>query len=194
MQRRCLSFLLKTKNFSFSANRDPLNPASGLLLGHSPPRQLPRKDGYHVASLHFKTYAPNLSRMDLAVEFARRTAAALDMPCSNVTHLPTRTERQAVPTGPFVHKKSQETYWRKTHKRMLKIWDTDERVVSVWLQYIAEHALPGVEYSAKQFVWRDVGFGAKLKPVGLSESSDGVQADVSQAATSTEEQIQKASG
>jgi ribosomal protein S10 len=161
-----------------SLNRSPAQPINGLLLANTPPKQIKPSQGIHVASLHFRTHGPNRHRMDLAVEFARRAAAALNMPCSNVSHLPTRTELQTVPSGPFVHKKAQENYWRKTHKRMLQIWDADERVVGVWLQYLAKHALPGVAYKSQQFVFRPLGFGREIRPVGAEDQA------------STEEQVQ----
>lgn len=83
--------------------------------------------------------------------------------------LPTRTELQTVPTGPFVHKKSQENFWRKTHKRALKLWDADEESLSVFLEYLRTNAVPGVGIRAQQVLYRPVGFSNDYQAKEQSE-------------------------
>jgi len=46
--------------------------------------------------------------------------------------------------SPFVHKKSQENFERKTHKRAIKAWDADPEVVHRWITYLRANAMPGV--------------------------------------------------
>jgi hypothetical protein len=43
-----------------------------------------------------------------------------------------------------VHKKSQENFERKVHKRMVKAWDTDPEVIRRWVAYLRRHELGGV--------------------------------------------------
>lgn len=141
---------ITARGFSSSAEQCLL--ANSLPIQHKPTHK------YHVATLHFRSYTPAVAQLNLAVEFARRTTAALSIPCSNVVSLPTRTELQTVPTGPFVHKKSQENFWRKTHKRALKLWDADEESLSVCLEYLRTNSIPGVGIRVQQVLYRPVGF------------------------------------
>ena len=143
--------------------------AEQCLLANSLPMQHKPSHKYHVATLHFRSYTPAIAQLNLAVEFARRTSAALAIPCSNVVSLPTRTELQTVPTGPFVHKKSQENFWRKTHKRALKLWDADEESLSVFLEYLRTNSVPGVGIRAQQVLYRPVGFSNEYQ---VKEQSD----------------------
>ncbi|RIB01446.1 hypothetical protein C2G38_2010017 [Gigaspora rosea] len=70
--------------------------------------------------------------MDFYIDFARRSAYALNMPCSGTIYLPTKTSRWTAICGPFVHKKSQENFERK-NKRLLVIKNTNRFVVERWL-------------------------------------------------------------
>lgn len=118
--------------------------------------------GIHVATLHLRSYADGLSNLDLFADFARRAAFAIGIPASGVARLPTRTSLWTVPRSPFVHKKSQENFWRKTHSRVIKLYDANDQVVDRWLHFLRIHALPGVGQKAELFRYHEMGVGDKL--------------------------------
>ncbi|CAG8796974.1 19745_t:CDS:2 [Cetraspora pellucida] len=113
-----------------------------------------------VCQLHFRSYLPG--PMDFYIDFARRAAHALNMPCSGTVYLPTKTTRWTVIRGPFVHKKSQENFERKTHKRLLVIKDTNRAVVDRWLWYLTQNCPPGVGMRVTLWEWNELGVGQKM--------------------------------
>lgn len=110
----------------------------------------------------------------MAVEFARRAAYALKIPCGRPASLPTTSELITVPKGPFVHKKSQENFWRRTHRRAVKVWDADEQSVQVWTEYLRQNPVPGVGIKVQQFLYRPVGYGNDIQE---AQTSDFVKVD-----------------
>lgn len=127
-----------------------------------PTESRPQTHGVHVATLHLRSYADGLPNLDLFADFARRAAFAIGIPASGVAHLPTRTSLWTVPRSPFVHKKSQENFWRKTHSRAIKLYDANDQVVDRWLHFLRIHALPGVGQKAELFRYHELGVGSKL--------------------------------
>jgi small subunit ribosomal protein S10 len=65
-----------------------------------------------------------------------------------------------------VHKKSQENFERRVHKRAIKAWDADPEVVERWTKYLESHALGGVGIRIVQWERAQVGVGkARLQNV-----------------------------
>ncbi|KAF8350328.1 ribosomal protein S10 domain-containing protein, partial [Amanita rubescens] len=95
-----------------------------------------------VAALHFRSHHTEL--LELYTHFVSHAATALGIPISRVIPLPTQRTLWTVPKSPFVHKKSQENFERKVHKRLIKAWDADQEVVDRWLQYVQKHGIGGV--------------------------------------------------
>ncbi|SJX65945.1 related to RSM10-mitochondrial ribosomal protein, small subunit [Sporisorium reilianum f. sp. reilianum] len=147
-----------------------------------PTESLPQTHGVHVATLHLRSYTDGLPNLDLFADFARRAAFAIGIPAGGVAHLPTRTSLWTVPRSPFVHKKSQENFWRKTHSRAIKLYDANDQVVDRWLHFLRIHALPGVGQKAELFRYHEVGVGGKLmdeaKALQRSSSSKAEEAAV----------------
>jgi small subunit ribosomal protein S10 len=102
--------------------------------------------------------------LDLFTHFAAHAAAALAIPVSRTIYLPTQRSIWTVPKSPFVHKKAQENFERKVHKRAIKAWDADPEVVDRWLKYLQSHMLAGVGMRCTKWERVPVGFGEhKLK-------------------------------
>lgn len=118
--------------------------------------------GYHVATLHLRAYDDSLADLSFFTNFALRSARALGLPTTGAAALPTSTWLRTVPRSPFVHKKSQQNFWRRTHKRAIKVFDGDEQVVQAWLAYLRKEAFPGVGMKAQYFTYREVGWGNSL--------------------------------
>ena len=64
-----------------------------------------------------------------------------------------------MPRSPFAHKKSQENFERRTHKRAIKAWDADPEVIDRWFQYIRKHAMGGVGMRALRWTRMPLGVG-----------------------------------
>lgn len=100
--------------------------------------------------------------MDFFVDFARRAAFYLSIPCSGTIYLPTQTTRWTVPRGPFVHKKSQENFERKTHKRLLTFKDANKNVIDRLLLYLTKNCPPGIGMRVTRWEWEDLGVGKRM--------------------------------
>jgi len=114
---------------------------------------------YPAALLHLRSHHPKL--LDFFCHFAEHAAASLGIPASHTVHLPTQRSLWTVPRGPFVHKKSQENFERRTHKRAIKAWDTDPEVIDRWLAYLRKHALGGVGMRVIKWERAPLGVGQK---------------------------------
>ena len=115
--------------------------------------------------LTLRSYHPRL--LDFFVHFAGHAAAALGVPLSKPVHLPTQRRLWTVIKGPFVHKKSQENFERKTHKRLLKAWDTHPEVVNMLVQYLEKHLAPGVGMRTVKWERAPVGVGVTALQAGM---------------------------
>jgi small subunit ribosomal protein S10 len=99
----------------------------------------PRTHSIPVANLHFRSH--HIRLLNLFTHFAVHAASSLGIPASKVVSLPTKRRLWTVLRSPFVHKKSQENFERKTHKRAIK---ADPEVVHRWITYLRANAMPGV--------------------------------------------------
>ncbi|KAI0338149.1 ribosomal protein S10 [Trametopsis cervina] len=134
----------------------------------------PRTHNIPAAVIHLRSYQPHL--LDLFTLFVKHSASALAIPISRPTMLPTQRSLWTVPRSPFVHKKSQENFDRKTHKRAIKAWDADPEVVERWVRYLQLHPLAGVGMRVVRWERAPVGVGKKIVEalqgqVGVEETS-----------------------
>jgi small subunit ribosomal protein S10 len=111
-----------------------------------------------VANIQFRSHHPYL--LDLFTHFATHAAYSLGIPISRVCYLPTKRTLWTVPRSPFIHKKSQENFERRVHKRMIKAWDADPEVVERWCAYLRHHALGGVGMRVTKWERMPLGIGA----------------------------------
>ena len=122
----------------------------------------PRTHDIPVANIQFRSHYPEL--LDLFTHFATHAASSLGIPVSRVVTLPTKRTLWTVLRSPHVHKKSQENFERKVHKRAIKAWDADADVVDRWCRYLRQHALGGVGMRVTK--WRRM-------PVGIGKLGSG---------------------
>ena len=126
----------------------------------------PRTHSVPVAALHFRSHHTDL--LELYTHFVSHAATALGIPISRVIKLPTQRTLWTVPKSPFVHKKSQENFERRVHKRMIKAWDADQDVVDLWLQYLQKHSIGGVGIKIVRWERVPVGVG-RMRIEGVAE-------------------------
>lgn len=72
-----------------------------------------------------------------------------------------------------MHKKSQENFERKVHKRAIKAWDADGEVVDRWCQYLRQHALGGVGMRVTKWRRMAVGVGRVMLAEVEEKSTEG---------------------
>jgi small subunit ribosomal protein S10 len=81
-----------------------------------------------------------------------------------------------VPKSPFVHKKSQENFQRKEHKRAIKVYDASRASVDLWLRYLKQHAVGGVGVRAEVYEWIEVGqVGREMEVLEGELAGEGVE-------------------
>lgn len=60
-----------------------------------------------------------------------------------------------------MHKKAQENFERKTHRRVIKVFDADKEIVDLWLRYLRKNSIGGVGIKAQ--IWERVEYGFAKK-------------------------------
>lgn len=123
-----------------AADERPL-PVNVEAVYHAP-LKLPVEHGDLVADLQLRSY--DNENLDFYSDFILRVGYYLGMPLTGPKPLPTRRERWTVIRSPFAHAKSKENFERHTHKRLIRVWDTNPEIVQIWLSYISKHAITGV--------------------------------------------------
>ncbi|WOO86180.1 37S ribosomal protein S10, mitochondrial [Vanrija pseudolonga] len=139
-----------------NANSDPVVLISDQgILNFPKLKPVPTSHGIHVATIHLRAHHP--ANLDLYSEFAAHTAKSLRIPTSGIARLPTTKELTTVLKSPFVHKKAQENFERMTHRRTIKVFDTEREVVDLYLRYLRRNGIAGV--GIKAYVHEFVEFG-----------------------------------
>ncbi|KAH9917760.1 ribosomal protein S10 [Fomitopsis serialis] len=152
-----------TSPTAVSAGQDPAERAysSVVVRGRAlfAPHYHPKTHGVPVALIHFRSY--HLDLLNEFTHFSAHAAAALGIPISKTVPLPTKRTLWTVIRGPFAHKKSQENFERRTHKRLIKAWDADMEVVDRWAKYLEEHTMAGVGIRVVRWHRAPVSIGRK---------------------------------
>lgn len=125
----------------------------------------PIKYGDLVADLQLRSY--DNENLDFFSDFIMRVGYYLGAPLTGPKPLPTRRERWTVIRSPFVHAKSKENFERHTHKRLIRVWDTNPEIVQVLVDYITKNSIAGV--GLKCTVYQRATTDAPVDAVPLSE-------------------------
>ncbi|CAK9780148.1 ribosomal protein S10 [Cutaneotrichosporon oleaginosum] len=142
-----------------ASDPSPVETGDKLRLEFPPLNRVPPTHGVHVATLHLRAHYP--FALDIQTRIAMHAASSLKIPTSGAAALPTKSELTTVIRGPFIHKKSQENFVRKTHKRAIKVFDADRDVVDLWLRYIRKNAMGGVAMKAYVHEYAEFGFAGQ---------------------------------
>ena len=139
----------------------------------------PRTHSIPVATIHFRSYHTEL--LEIFTHFASHAATALGIPISRVVKLPTQRSLWTVPRSPFVHKKSQENFERKVHKRLIKAWDADQEVVERWTRYLRKHGMGGVGMRVVRWERTPLGIGRR-KMEGVASQLEAAREEAAKGA------------
>lgn len=132
---------------------NPQFPINVEVLYHKPLRHEVKYNDL-VAEIHFRSYG--IQNMDFFIDFAIRAAYYLGIPVTGPKPLPTKTEKWTVIKAGFVKAKSKENFQRKTHKRLLKAWDTNPEVLDLWFSVLNKYGIEGVGMKTNVFVKDDL--------------------------------------
>lgn len=142
------------------------------------PLKLPVEHGDLVADLQLRSY--DNENLDFYSDFILRAGFYLGMPLTGPKPLPTRRERWTVIRSPFAHAKSKENFERHTHKRLIRVWDTNPEVVQIWLSYISKYAITGVGMKCNVY---------QKSPIALELDSQTTLPKASASATTMDEAV-----
>lgn len=156
-----------------SPQRVPPSPQWAMRLHpelYNPPTLSPTHR-IHVATLAFEAYNPEKDQLPLVTGFALQAAYHLGIPVSKPASMPIKTELHTVLRSGFVHKKSQENFWRLTHRRVIKAYDANEEVINRWINYLRQEGVRGtnVGIKAQRFLYRREHWGEDLERLAQQE-------------------------
>jgi small subunit ribosomal protein S10 len=125
----------------------------------------------HVATLVIEAYNPEKDQLPLVAGFALQAAYHLGIPVTRPASMPIQTELHTVLRSGFVHKKSQENFWRLTHRRVIKAYDANEEVINRWFHYLRTEAVRGtnVALKAQRFLYRPIGWAQDVDELTKGE-------------------------
>lgn len=127
------------------------------------PFKHPITHGDHVCSLQVRSFfTPDL---EFYCNFILRVAFYLQIPVKGVTPLPRRTERWTVIKSPFVHAKTKENFERRTHKRLIKLYDANPETVQLFLATVRKYCISGVGMKAEVYNHEDVNVVERMEDV-----------------------------
>lgn len=127
------------------------------------------KYGDLKAEVVFKCFDP--VNVEFFCDFALRAAYYLGLPATGPKPIATKRERWTVIRAPFVHAKSKENFERKTHGRMIKIWDSDNEVIDLWLSYLKKNSVWGVGVKVNMYTQEPLKLSTQMKQLQGSEQS-----------------------
>ncbi|AOA63583.1 37S ribosomal protein S10, mitochondrial [Komagataella phaffii CBS 7435] len=119
-------------------------------LNHYAPLKIPVKHGELRAEITMRSF--DNRNLDFFCDFALRAGYYLGLPLTGPKPLETRRERWTVIRAPFVHAKSKENFERRTHARLLRVWDSNPEVVDIWLAVLNKYSVTGVGLKAHMYI------------------------------------------
>lgn len=124
------------------------------------PRKLHPPHGVTVAQLQIRGYYS--PPVDFMADFCVRAAYHFGLPCTGPIPLPRKIERWTVVRSPFIFKKSQENFERRTYSRLVTIKDGNPDVVEMWISYCVDNQFHGTGLKLNVFTHDYVGVGKTM--------------------------------
>lgn len=133
---------LAKKNLGSSEDSNHVEQPINVKALYYAPLKNPIKHGDLIADIQLRAY--ETSNLDFYADFIQRVAFYLGIPITGPKPLPSRRERWTVIRSPFVHAKSKENFERSTHKRLIRVWDTNEELLEFFVAYISKYSMAGI--------------------------------------------------
>lgn len=119
-----------------------ITPLEQLDSMYAKPQSLPTQHNTEICRVTFGSF--QLHRLDFYMDFCRKAAYHMGIPCAGAVALPKVLRRWTVLKSPFVHKSAMEVFERRTHKRLLVLRDADPEVVKKWIKYVNDNIPVGI--------------------------------------------------
>jgi ribosomal protein S10 len=124
------------------------------------PRRLRPPHGITVAQLQIRGhYCPPV---DFMADFCVRAAYHFGLPCTGPVPLPRKIERWTMVRSPFIFKKHQENFERRTYSRLVTVKDGNPDVVEMWISYCVDNQFHGTGMKLNLFTHDYVGVGKTM--------------------------------
>src|SRR5256714_1526937 len=124
------------------------------------PKRLRPPHGITVAQLQILGhYCPPV---DFMADFCVRAAYHFGLPCTGPIPLPRKIERWTLVRSPFIFKKHQENFERRTYSRLVTIKDGNPDVVEMWISYCVDNQFHGTGMKLNLFTHDYVGVGKTM--------------------------------
>jgi len=137
------------------------NMSDDVRAAYMAPKKLTARYGITVAQLQIRGhYHPPVEFM---ADFCMRAAYYFGLPATGPVPLPRRIERWTVIRSPFIFKKVQENFERRTFSRLVTIKDGHPDVVEMWIGYCIQNAFHGTGMKAHIFSHDRIGVGKTME-------------------------------
>ena len=125
------------------------------------PKKLHAPYGIKCAQIQIRGwYRPPVEFM---ADFCVRAAYYFGLPCTGPVPLPRKIERWTTIRSPFIYKKQQEVFERRTFARLVTVKDGHPDVVEMWLSYCVRNQFFGTGMKAHLFSYDYVGVGKTME-------------------------------
>jgi small subunit ribosomal protein S10 len=101
-----------------------------------------------MKSLEVRLEGREAGVLDAFARFVQRSSGALGSPCPPPSTPPVRFDRWTVLSSPHVHKTARTQFERRTHARLLTVYNLDDALAPRLLWYLRQHAPPDVRVDA----------------------------------------------
>lgn len=125
------------------------------------PKKLQASYGVTVAQIQVRGYY--MPPVEFMADFCVRAAYYFGLPCTGPVPLPRRIKRYTVIKSPFIYKKVQENFERRTYSRLVTIKDGHPDVVEMWLSYCLRNQFHGTGVKVHIFSQDYVGVGKTME-------------------------------
>jgi len=137
------------------------NMSEEVRAAYMAPKKLTARYGITVAQLQIRGhYHPPVAFM---ADFCMRAAYYFGLPATGPVPLPRRIERWTVIRAPFIFKKTQENFERRTYSRLVTVKDGHPDIVEMWISYCIQNAYHGTGMKAHVFSHDRIGVGKTMQ-------------------------------
>ncbi|KAI9187845.1 28S ribosomal protein S10, mitochondrial [Blastocladiella emersonii ATCC 22665] len=114
-----------------------------------------------------------LHQVNFFSKFIQRAAHHMEMPIRGPVALEPHVRRWTVLTSPFKYKKFQETFERKTYKRLVTVYASSNDAVDKFMHYLVQVAPAGVGLRVIRYERETPGVADRMKAAAESILADG---------------------
>lgn len=96
-------------------------------------------DATKIKSMSLNLFSFETKMLVQYAEFCRRAALFLGFSVTGSVPLPTKYQRWSILKSPHVHKTSWTQFERRTHQRLIQIYNAHPNLIPIYIWYIQQH-------------------------------------------------------